>query len=77
MKLHKESKGTIIVASIVFAVIAFISISLIAMAFLDQYRVLVLSTGIAAFVVMLIGILVQSKAKKKLLQPQKLERSYF
>ena len=26
MKLHKESKGTIIVASIVFAVIAFISI---------------------------------------------------
>ena len=60
-----------------YVVIAFISISLIAMAFLDQYRVLVLSTGIAAFMVMLIGILVQSKAKKKLLQPQKLERSYF
>lgn len=59
-----------------YLVIAFIVVALIAMAFLDEYRTLVLSTGGAAVAVMLIGLMVQKKAKKKSMQ-LKLEGSYF
>jgi len=60
-----------------YVVIGFISLSLIAMAFLEEYRGLVLSTGAAAFVVMLIGIVVQNKARKKNNQRQSLQQGYY
>ncbi|AOA59130.1 amino acid permease [Acinetobacter larvae] len=48
-----------------YVVIAFISLSLLAMAFIEQYRLLVLSTGVAAGLVMLIGLYVQFRAQRK------------
>lgn len=47
-----------------YVVIVFISLSLIAMTFIEQYRILVLSTGAAAALVMLIGVIVQVRAAK-------------
>ncbi|TCM68026.1 gamma-aminobutyrate:proton symporter (AAT family) [Acinetobacter calcoaceticus] len=60
-----------------YVVIAFISLSLIAMAFLEEYRTLVLSTGGATLLVILAGLIVQHKARKKNQVLQKLQRSYL
>ncbi|EJO35645.1 putative GABA permease [Acinetobacter radioresistens WC-A-157] len=61
-----------------YLVIAFIVASLIAMTFIDQYRVLVISTGGAALMVIFIGITLQFKAyRRKLAAQRPLKRSYF
>lgn len=60
-----------------YLVIVFIVASLVAMAFMEQYRVLVLSTGGAAAVLMVIGLIIQMKAKKKNMLQTSYERSYF
>ena len=48
-----------------YLVIAFIVASLIAMTFIEQYRVLVISTGGAALIVIFIGITLQFKAYRR------------
>ena len=61
-----------------YLVIAFIVASLIAMTFIDQYRILVISTGGAALMVIFIGITLQFKAyRRKLAAQRPLKRSYF
>ncbi|EXE57278.1 amino acid permease family protein [Acinetobacter sp. 1294596] len=61
-----------------YLVIAFIVASLIAMTFIEQYRVLVISTGGAALIVIFIGITLQFKAyRRKLAAQRPLKRSYF
>lgn len=61
-----------------YLVIAFIIASLIAMTFIEQYRVLVISTGGAALIVIFIGITLQFKAyRRKLAAQRPLKRSYF
>jgi len=61
-----------------YLVIAFIVASLIAMTFIEQYRVLVISTGGAALMVIFIGITLQFKAyRRKLAAQRPLKRSYF
>lgn len=61
-----------------YLVIAFIIASLIAMTFIEQYRVLVISTGGAALMVIFIGITLQFKAyRRKLAAQRPLKRSYF
>ena len=47
-----------------YLVIAFIVLSLIAMLWVDQYRPLVLSTGAAALVIVIIGLLVHKRAAR-------------
>ena len=49
-----------------YAVILFISVCLIAMAFIPEYQVLVVSTGAAALILMAIGIYLQYQQKRKL-----------
>ena len=60
-----------------YLVIVFIVASLVAMAFMEQYRVLVISTGSAAAVLMVIGLIIQMKAKRKNMLQTPYERSYF
>nr|WP_248132164.1 hypothetical protein [Acinetobacter radioresistens] len=61
-----------------YLVIAFIAASLIAMTFIEQYRVLVIFTGGAALIVIFIGITLQFKAyRRKLAAQRPLKRSYF
>ena len=61
-----------------YLVIAFIVASLIAMTFIEQYRVLVIFTGGAALIVIFIGITLQFKAyRRKLAAQRPLKRSYF
>jgi GABA permease len=47
------------------AVIVFIVTSLIAMLFVDQYRDIVMSTGVAAAVVVIIGLVVHARANRR------------
>ena len=48
-----------------YAVITFISVCLIAMMFIPEYQILVISTGIAAIILMSIGMVLQYKQKAK------------
>lgn len=48
-----------------YVVIAFISVCLIAMMFIEEYQVLVVSTGIAALILMTMGLILQYKQKAK------------
>ena len=49
-----------------YLVILFIVGSLVTMAFVEEYQVLVISTGAAAAVVVALGVLVHKRAAKKL-----------
>ena len=48
-----------------YVVIVFISACLIAMAFISEYQILVVSTGVAALILMAIGMLLQYQQKRK------------